>query len=151
MIKRLPIRLWQKSNPQSNFTGKTNPRRKRASRTEPDLGATNVEGSPRATSTGWLMSRYRLLKNTAFRLRCGETHQAADRSRNTDLVHRFIHDNASRNSGPDQQRENLVSGPRVEMMLTGNVDQRVVVASAIRDHDENGVVAIFGVGFDRRH
>src|SRR5216683_2159638 len=107
----LPTRLWQKSTPQKNFTGKTNARRRRASTTDPERGAAKVDGSPRADWAGLLMSRNGLLKNAALRLRGGESHQAANSARDTDLVRSLIHQDAPRNPGSDQQREDLVRRP----------------------------------------
>ena len=95
MMKMLPTRPWQKINPQNNFTGKTKPRRRRASRTEPSRGAAKVEGSPRAGWAGMLMSRNGLFKNAALRLRGGESHEPANRARDTDLVRGFIHNDAA--------------------------------------------------------
>ena len=64
------------------------------------------------------------------------------------MVNALVHDRAALHSRPDKQREDFVRRARAEMVLTWHVRKWIAVATAVRDGDEDGVVAILSIGFD---
>src|SRR2546422_5261003 len=78
-----------------------------------------------------------------------ETHKSAQRGGNLTLIDLFIHHLPARHAGAEQQRKDFMRRFRIEMMLAWHVRERIAVAAAIRHDTEDGVFAIFGVGFNR--
>src|SRR5437660_6095795 len=89
-----------------------------------------------------------LLEDSLFGALRFETHKLADGGGDLALVNALVHDRAALHSWPDEQREDFVRRARAEMVLARYVREWVAVATAVREDDEDGVVAQFRVGFD---
>src|ERR1043165_2354102 len=92
-------------------------------------------------------SRDGVLQNPAFRVLRPESHQPSNGAGDTYLVGCLIHHHAPADTRPCQQGEDFVRGAGVEMMLAGDIRQRIVVPPAVGHDDEDGIVAILRVGF----